>query len=221
MKVSEVASLPFRAGSALRHARVFHPDGVLCAGSMVRLAAEGEGLPVTNGDVIGRLSKGVGTPRGLPDFAGLAWRAQSPGAGRPWDILMVSANARVLLRPTTSWTAAEFSTLMPFGYRGDVFWLRARLTSPTTLPGLELDTVRQHLASNPMVFAVEQARGRGEFTPLATLEFNRELESAWPPEDVAFDPTLNTAPEVSLLPQWLTAVRRRAYRSSRQGRHVE
>lgn len=62
MKVSEVASLPFRAGSALRHARVFHPDGVLCAGSMVRLAAEGEGLPVTNGDVIGRLSKGVGTP---------------------------------------------------------------------------------------------------------------------------------------------------------------
>lgn len=221
MKVSEVATLPFRAGAALRHARVFHPDGVLCAGTLRRTAPAGEGLPLADSDVAGRLSKGVGTPGGLPDFAGLAWRAHSQASTAPWDILMVSATARLLLHPTGSWSSPQFSTLMPFGYRGDVYWLRARLSSPAHLDGLDVEEVRRHLHTEPLVFDVEQAQGRNGFSPLAVLEFGRELDSAWPPEDIAFDPTLNIAPEVRLLPDWLTSVRRRAYRSSREGRDAQ
>lgn len=218
MNAAEIAALPFRAGAALRHARVFHPDGVLCGGHLRRVADEGDGLPIAGGEVVGRISKGVGTPSGVPDFAGLAWRTRSVGGGRPWDVLTVSANARVLLRPTTSWTSAEFSTLMPYGYDDEVYWLRARMTSPTDVDGLGLDVVRERLHAAPITFDVEQARGRSEFTRVAVLEFDRALDSQWPPEDVAFDPTLNVAPGVELLPRWLTAVRRRAYRSSRQGR---
>jgi hypothetical protein len=200
---------------------VFHPDGVLCAGTLRRVASETDGLPIADGEVVGRISKGVGTPGAVPDFAGLAWRTHEPGRAQPWDILMVSTTARVVLRPATSWSAAEVSTLMPFGYRGEVFWLRARMTSPNSLPGVGLDVVRQRLQADTIVFDVEQAQGRNPFRRLAVLEFDRELESPWPPEDVAFDPAVNIGSEVSLLPQWLTAIRRRAYRSSRQGRGVD
>ncbi|BBZ36194.1 phosphodiesterase [Mycolicibacterium confluentis] len=221
MKASEVAALPFRAGAAIRHARLFHPDGVLCGGTLRRSAASGVGLPLADSDVVGRLSKGVGTPDGLPDFAGLAWRAHAQGSAQPWDVLMVSATARLLLHPTGSWSSPTFSTLMPYGYRGGVFWLRAGLTAPGDLAGLDVDALRRHIAADAIVFQIEQAQGRNSFEPLATLEFGRELDSSWPPEDVSFDPTLNTAPEVTLLPHWLAAVRRRAYRSSRQGRDAE
>lgn len=42
------------------------------------------GLPVASGEVIGRLSKGVGLPGGLADFAGPAWQMvpQSPALHR-------------------------------------------------------------------------------------------------------------------------------------------
>ncbi|OBF12003.1 phosphodiesterase [Mycobacterium sp. ACS4331] len=221
MKASEVAALPFRAGAAMRHARLFHPDGVLCGGTLRRTAASDSGLPLADSDVVGRISKGVGTSGGLPDFAGLAWRSHAQGSTRPWDVLMVSASARLLLHPTRSWSAPTFSTLMPYGYRGGVFWLRARMTSPEELHGLDVGALRRHIAAESVVFDIEQAQGRNNFEPLATLEFGRELDSSWPPEDVSFDPTLNTTPGVTLLPDWLAAVRRRAYRSSRQGRDSE
>jgi hypothetical protein len=221
MKASEVAGLPFRAGAALRQARLFHPDGVLCSGTLRRVAPAQDGLPLADSDVVGRLSKGVGTPGELADFAGLAFRAHAQNSPRPWDVLMVSATARVLLHPTRSWTSATYSTLMPLGHDGDVYWLRARMTSPARLSGLDVAEVRRLLHTEPLVFDIEQAQGRNAFEPLAVLEFGRELDSAWPPADVAFDPTLNIAPGVRLLPEWLTSMRRRAYRSSRQGRDAE
>lgn len=72
MNASEIAALPFRAGAALRHARVFHPDGLLCAGTLRRVADVGAGLPVADGEVLGRFSKGVGTPSACPISP--AWR---------------------------------------------------------------------------------------------------------------------------------------------------
>lgn len=218
MKVSEIAALPIRAGAAVRHARLFHPVGVLGSGTISRTAAAGTGLPLTDGDVIGRFSKGAGTPGGLPDFAGLAWRSHIDGDARPWDVLMVSAAGRVALTPSMSWSSAVFSTLMPLGYRGAVYWLRARLSSPTDVRGLSVDDMRRRLSTGRVVLDVEQAQGTGEFTPLAVVEFDRPIETAWPPTDISFDPAINLADGVTLLPQWLTAVRRRAYRSSREGR---
>lgn len=221
MKVSEVAALPIRAGAAMRHARLFHPVGVLCSGNITRTAAGGRGLPLSDGEIVGRFSKGAGTPGALPDFAGLAWRMHTGGDTCPWDVLMVSAAARVALRPTTSWSSAVFSTLMPLGYGGNVYWLRARLSPPTQFDGLSVDDMREHLQAGPVVLDVEQAQGTGSFDRLAVIEFDRAAESTWPPGDMAFDPTLNLADGVSLLPQWLTSIRRRAYRSSREGRDAD
>ena len=220
MRVSEVAGLPFRAGAAVRHARLFHPEGVLCSGTVLRTADPGRGLPLTDGQVVGRFSKGVGLPGSLPDFAGLAWRSQTAG-GRPWDVLMVSALTRVALMPSASWSSAVFSMLMPLGYDGKTFWLRARLSAPAQLPGLSIEGIRSRLQAGGVVLDVEQAQGAGGFESLAILEFDRVVETSWPPKDVSFDPAINLAPGVSLLPQWLTALRRRAYRSSRQGRDAQ
>jgi hypothetical protein len=65
---------------------------------------------------------------------------------------------------------------------------------------------------------VDQSAGLGGFAPLAMLTLSELLPNDDKGE-FALDPTRNTAPGVTLLPQWLTALRRGAYRGSRQGRH--
>lgn len=222
VSLSDLTTLPLKAGAALRDRRVFHPTGVLCAGTITRIAPDGEGLPVVSGGVVGRISKGAGTPGTLPDFAGLAWRMQRDADAQvPWDVLTVSSTARVVLRPTRSWAAAEYSTLMPLGYRGGVYWLRARLVTPLSGDGLSVDAVGDGLAAGTVAFEVQQARGGGPFTTLATLSFDRALCGDEPECDQPFDPTVRSGAEVTLLPHWLTSLRRAAYRSSREGRGAE
>ena len=51
--ISELTTLPVRAGAALRDKRFFHPTGVLCGGTVTRTAPAGEGLPLESGDVVG------------------------------------------------------------------------------------------------------------------------------------------------------------------------
>ncbi|MEH3139457.1 MAG: phosphodiesterase [Mycobacterium kyogaense] len=222
MSISDLTTLPLRAGSALRDRRVFHPTGVLCAGTVTRVAPDGEGLPLVSGDVVGRISKGAGTPGSLPDFAGLAWRIQRDADAQvPWDVLMVSSTARIVLRPTRSWSAAQYSTLMPLGYRSGVYWLRAQMVAPPEDDGLSVTAVRDRLTSGPIEFTVEQARGGGSFAPLATLRFDRALCGDEPECDQPFDPTQRSGSEVVLLPHWLTSLRRSAYRNSREGRGAQ
>jgi hypothetical protein len=55
VQISDIAALPVRLGSAVRGRRLFHPVGVLAEGTLERLAATGEGLPLRSGDVIGRI----------------------------------------------------------------------------------------------------------------------------------------------------------------------
>jgi hypothetical protein len=219
---SELTTLPLRAGAALRDKRFFHPTGVLCGGTVTRQAPAGEGLPLVTGKIVGRISKGAGTPGTLPDFAGLAWRMQGDADGsHPWDVLTVSSTSRVLLRPVGSWPAAQYSTLMPLGYRDGVYWLRARMRTPLDGGGLSLDAIRHQIGRGRIEFVIEQARGRSDFTTLATLTFERELCEDDPGCDQPFDPTIRSGTEVKLLPHWLTVFRRSAYRNSREGRGAE
>ncbi|MGB8506468.1 hypothetical protein [Mycobacterium sp.] len=89
MKASDIVAKPLQWGSAIRRRRVFHPIGVMANGSLERLAPPGEGLPVESSDVVGRVSKGIGLPGGLPDIIGLAIRIPpQPFAATSWDILM-------------------------------------------------------------------------------------------------------------------------------------
>lgn len=225
MSVSDLVALPFQWGSAIRGKRLFHPIGVLAEGFVERSAPAGEGLPVASSEIVARVSKASGTPGALPDFIGLAFRVTPPQGTGPWDILVVSSGSGVLsralaLRPAVSWSGQTLTTLMPLHYQGDNWWLRARILSQIDGLGLSLDSVRKRLETDTIEMSLDQACGRGDFTPLGRLTLNRVLgpDQAG---DVSFDPVLNTAPGLSLHPRWLADLRARAYRRSRHGRDAE
>ncbi len=226
VNIANLAAVPFRWGSAIRHARIFHPDGLLAQGSIERRVPADAGLPLPSCDVIARVSKAVGTPGALPDIIGLALRI-TPQAddGGPWDILLASAGSGVLsraigLRPVTSWSAQTLTSLMPLRYRGTNWWLRARLLTKVNGFGVSLDRVRKQLEHGEIEIAIDQARGTSEFDQLAQLTLQRLLIPAQD-EDVAFDPILHTAAEVALYPAWLANLRARAYDHSRAGRGAD
>jgi len=218
MEFSDLAAVPVQLGAAMRGRPLFHPIGIVVAGTLTRVAPACTSLPLQSTEVIGRISKGIGTIGALPDFAGLAWRMSQSGDPRAlWDVLMVTAAARVVPLPVTSWSDAVYSTIMPLHHQGESIWLRARMTSPDLGGGLSLDDLRRHIATEPIRFVIEQATGLRPFVELAVLSFDRQID----PGDqsrIAFDPTLHSHPEVQLSPRWLTGVRRWAYAASRRGR---
>lgn len=225
MSVSELVALPFQWGSALRGKRLFHPIGVLADGFIERVAPAGEGLPIASSEVVARLSKAGGTPGALPDFIGLAVRVTTPRGTGPWDILVVSSGSGVLsralaLRPATSWSGQTLTTLMPVHYQGDNWWIRARIVTEIDGLGLSLDGVRKRLEDGDIEVSLDQACGRGDFTPLATLTLTGVVDPDGA-RDVSFDPVMNTAPGLSLHPRWLADLRARAYRRSRHGRAAD
>jgi hypothetical protein len=222
VQASDIAALPIRLGAAVRHRRPFHPDGALAEGILERVAPPDQGLPMESCDVIGRVSKAVGLHGALPDIAGLAWRIPPPPDLRscsPWDVLLASTLAgsagRVILRPLFSWSGATFSSLMPLRFEGGLWWVRARLVTDIDAPGLSLDAIRHQIASGGVELDIEQAAGTGGFLPLARLTL-RHLDPSC--DDIAFDPTMHSDPEVELAPRWLSDFRRAAYRRSREGR---
>lgn len=231
MKASDIAALPIAAGAAFRHRRLFHPTGVLATGHIERLAPPGEGMPIENGQIVGRISKALGTPGPLPDAAGLAWR-MAPGAftASSWDVLLVTAGIapvalasetanRMLLRPILSWSDAHYSSLLPLQVNDELWWIRASTTTPIDGHGLSLDTIRDHVPGG-LEFHIEHARGTSDFTPLATLTLDK-LSDDDNHHDIAFDPVLHTSPDVQIWPEWLRQLRQTAYRSSREGRDDE
>lgn len=223
MNLSDIAATPFRWVSALRGSRVFHPAGVLATGRLERSAPRGHGLPVTSCDVVGRVSKGAGTPGAVPDVVGLAWkmpRSQFPPTG--WDVLLASTGARVLprigLRPVTSWRDVVLSSLMPLQYQQQYWWIRARLITEIGDRGVSLESISNRIDDGGIVFDIEQASGTGAFEPLAQLTLDG-LVPADAAHDVVFDPTIHAPQQVRLAPGWLTDLRRGAYERSREGRH--
>ncbi|WP_166906818.1 phosphodiesterase [Mycobacterium sp. DL440] len=220
MKISDVASWPVELGAAVRHRRLFHPSGVLARGSLERTAPAGRGLPLYSCEVVGRLSKGIGTPDSVPDIAGLAWRMPPQLSGTPWDVLLAStlAGNRFVLWPANSWAGITFSSVMPLRFDGALWWLRVRLSTEFDGAGLCLDSVNRQLECGGVQFDVEQSPAAGEFEPVARLSLREKLPHS---RDVSFDPALHTADGVRLTPDWLADVRRVAYRRSRIGRDAE
>ena len=194
----------------------------MARGSIERLAPPGEGLPVeSGGDVIARVSKAIGTPASLPDIIGLAIRIPpAPFTATAWDILLVSAGrglaTKFALRPTTSWST-PVSSLMPLHHRGRYWWVRGQMITDIAQAGLSLDDVGNRIARGGVEFAIDQAAGTQGFRPLARLTLSEVLPDDTAHE-VAFDPTIHSAPGVELAPRWLTGIRRRAYERSREGR---
>jgi hypothetical protein len=131
---------------------------------------------------------------------------------------LAGSAGRVILRPLFSWSGATFSSLMPLRFKGGLWWVRTRLVTEIDTMGLSLDTIRHQIASGGVEFDIEQAAGTGGFLPLARMTL-RHLDPSR--DDVAFDPTMHTDPEVQLAPRWLSNFRRAAYRRSREGRDAQ
>lgn len=226
VNVFDLVALPFQWGSAIWGKRIFHPSGVLARGFIERIAPAGQGLPIPSSEIVARVSKASGTPGALPDFVGLAFRLTPPEpAGKPWDILLVSAGSGVLsravaLRPTASWNGQTLTTLMPLHYQNHNWWLRARTPSDIDGLGLSLANVRNRLERGNIEIALDQACGRGHFTPVGHLTLTAVVDDEQH-RDVSFDPVVNTAPGLSLHPRWLADLRARAYRQSRDGRDAD
>lgn len=222
VNVFDLVAVPFQWGAAIRGKRFFHPIGVLAQGYIERVAPVGQGLPIPSSEIVARVSKAGGTPAALPDFVGLAFRLTPPeSAGKPWDILLVSAGSGVLsravaLRPVTSWNGQTLTTLMPLHYRHNNWWIRARTPGDIDGLGLSLGNIRNRLEHGNIEIALDQACGTGHFTPLGRLTLTNVVDEGH--RDVSFDPVVNTAPGVSLHPRWLADLRARVSAEPRRQR---
>lgn len=221
--LSRTVELPFQLGAAVREARLFHPDGFVAAGRLTPAAGAGAGLPICAGAVVCRMSKAIGTPGGLPDITGLAVRVMPSGGGaagpRTWDILLASGMPGAAKLPTPiparTWDESHWSSLVPYAYRGELWWLRARIVAPET-DDLEVLSLERALGEHGVVIVLEEGRVTGPFTELATITLDRLDPDL--PADLAFDPVRLTPPGVSLRPIWLGRLRDLAYRGSQRGR---
>ncbi|QQQ74354.1 hypothetical protein IOD16_24600 [Saccharothrix sp. 6-C] len=199
--VPDLVEPAFRGLAAARDAKAFHPRGRWFDGTLTTTFDPALPLPVGVTEVSGRLSKGAGTPGGLPDVLGLAFRL--PG---PWDVLLSTCVARVLPRFARTWTSGRYGSISPFRWRGRLVWLAAvpddhRLRS-TSLAGLPAE-----LGFTLEVGAPWRPVGRLVVRP---LDVDRDLP--------ALDPIRNRPPGLDLAPAALARVRERAYRGSRRGR---
>jgi hypothetical protein len=207
----------FRGLAAARHARAFHPAGLLLHGELRALAPDDLPWPAEPVPVIARLSKGAGTPGRLPDALGLAVRIPGGGGGdRPWDITVTTAGAghvgRLLPRPAATWTGGGYSSLVPYG-RGDrLIWLGAWAAASTPRLAASLDELAPAL---PLRFVLRTGRQDGRWCDSAELTLREVAGDAPRP---AFDPVVNRPAELELRPRWLAGVRERAYTGSRAGR---
>ncbi|MBY6683360.1 phosphodiesterase [Rhodococcus sp. BP-316] len=211
-------ALPFGLGSALRHAKLFHPHGKVLTGTLRRTAEGDAGLPVGTCEVTVRLSTALGLPRRVPDVAGLALRLPpTDRADGAWDILLASAGREVVTRcvplPVLAFETASFSTLMPLQFEGGQWWVRARAVAAPPLP--TLDSIVDAVRARPLVFEFEQAEGTGAYVPLAELTLGSVDQSGG---DLSFDPIRRTPDSVRPGPEWLRSLRARAYLDSRRGR---
>ena len=110
MQPATLITSPFRRLAELRHARVFHPDGVLCTGT-ASLTGDTP-LPLAGGPVTARISKGIGLPGSWPDIVGLAVRLPD-GSASHWDLLLAGPaplGGRIPLPlPSRRWVRSQVS----------------------------------------------------------------------------------------------------------------
>jgi hypothetical protein len=204
----------FNVLAAVRHARAFHPTGQVFD---ARLCVVGRGpLPEGEQDVVARLSKGAGLPSPVPDFLGLAFRAQSESG--PVDVLCTTTAGlrgwrRMLLWPARQWTGAQLTTLMPWqhtgpGHRNVVVGVEVL---DDDVRGLDPSGVAEHLPVRICLQVTEQhdrVLQSGELVLVAARDTT----------EVSFDPIRNHPAGWRLGPGWLAEIRESAYVGSRRGR---
>jgi hypothetical protein len=218
--IESAIAIPFRVGSALRGARVFHPEGFLCRGrweieAESELAGEAEILRLGAGhDVIARLSRGVGLPDRLPDFFGIAVRlVDAYGPDRHQDLLINASSSLPLLHhlflPAPRWFAQSYSTCLPYRSGGGPFVV-GLLPPPERGPAPPLAAMRAAVEQG-VAFGIALSTPLGRWRRIGTLHLREPV-----PGEVDFDPW-NTGGGLEPA-TWLNRLRREAYRQSRLAR---
>ncbi|MGF0316351.1 phosphodiesterase [Nocardia fluminea] len=216
-----VVRTAFQTGARLRHARVFHPRGVRLAGRFHATSAYVPWFGPGDRAVIARQSKGIGSPGGVPDVLGLAFRVLDRDE-HPWDFTLATTGrstlGRFVITPARTWGTARFGTLLPYRF-GDAspVWLFAEPLDTEGLPNTaSLRALDDHLDDQVLRFSIV-ADGIGR-PPEIVGEL--DLRRAEPEEYRTdfFDPILNHPDDVTLVPQIVNSLRESAYTGSRRGR---
>lgn len=206
----------FRALAQVRSAPAFHPKGALYDG---RLVVDGTSpLPAGAWPVLVRLSKGIGTPTGVPDLLGIAVRLERPDG--PIDFLCTSALGsaglrRFVLAPAAAWGRVSLSSLMTLERDGTHVTVHVELADPS----LRSPDPAAVVASLPVQAVVTVVAGDGSTVQTGSLTL--VSPSTRDEEDTAFDPDLHAPPGWTLGPRWLARIRETAYVGSRRGRDVQ
>ncbi|MGW5386278.1 phosphodiesterase [Nocardia sp. NPDC003963] len=212
----------FDTGARLRHARFFHPRGIRLSG---RFHAEPEFEPLFGAGeraTIARLSKGVGTPGGVPDILGLAFRVLDRD-DKPWDFALATTGQSTAVRWTLTlargWDSARYGSLLPYrwGASGPL-WVLAE-PDPGQPSTTSLTVLARHVHEHPVGYTLSVAG----FGPGRRKAGHLLLRAADPGEHWTdfYDPVLNHPAEVALLPRQVQWLRESAYDGSRRGRGVE
>ena len=86
----------------------------------------------------------------------------------------------VALRPVTSWGGQTLTTLMSLHYQGCNWWLRGRIVTDIDGVRVSLDDIRNIIGQGGIEVALDQACGRGDFTPLGRLRIACRAGDATP-----------------------------------------
>ena len=201
--------------SAGRGSRIFHPQGMAYRGVMrvddgvdgVPLLAPGAAL-----DAVVRFSRGLGLPRGWPEFLGLALRIEDEQ-----DLLLASSSPSPLVRmvplPARSFFGTTLSSLLPFDAGPRVVFVGAVVQGTPTGEDDQLTELAN--SPGPVTATLALAELGGRWRPFGTLEVGARLPDA---ESCAlrFDPWRCAG---GLVPHgWINRLRAPAYRGSRRGR---
>ena len=221
--LTTAAAMPFRAGSALRGARVVHPRGVRLRGTWTidrtdPLAPQAAVLQQgARFDCVVRASRGAGFPEPIPDSFGLAVKLiDAYGEGRHQDVLAnVSADLPLvhhLFLVAPRWFAQSYSTVLP--YDAGAGTIVIGFTPPAERgPGPRAEDLAEWLAERPARFGINVAAPLGRWQRIGTLELGAPIGED---EHLQFEPWHCGG---GLRPVGaLNRLRREAYRQSRRGR---
>jgi hypothetical protein len=207
----------FCALSAARRRRIFHPEGMAFRGTMA-VAAPVRGVPLFETaaahDVLIRFSRALGTPRGRPDFLGLALRIADAQ-----DLLLASSTSAAALRylpvPARTFAGTTFSSLLPFDAGGRVALVGARVHHVRTAADDQLVELEAAVALAPVGVTLALARVGRRWRRIATVDVRERLPDV-EAAGIAFDPWICAGGLVPWGP--VSALRSPAYRGSRRGR---
>jgi hypothetical protein len=169
-----------------------------------------------------RLSKSLGTSRGLPDLLGVALRVEIP---QPFsdtgllDMLFASAGRHDLnhfvLTPAARWWSRPYSTVLPYHVDGRTRFLGLQAELSDCEPGgAEPVSVETEIGRLRRALVLTERSLTGPLCHVGHLVLNAVPAA---PEPVSFDPILNASPRVRPI-RLFSRVREWAYAGSRRAR---